>query len=378
VGDDPSSCRRCGADLRGVPLPLLPPAVERLPRHRVVPRWALAVVVLAAALAVGVRAATAHGCRPGRQPGAPQLLDRCSGVSLLVESAGGATLLDLDRGDVMHLPPRRDLASQSLSAGRMLDIDDGQAFAMGIGPPVALGPATGAVDDGTDGWWLIMGNDHPAGSETARPVAGTGPLPGPTILLGPGVTPVGGLDGDLVVANDARRVSVVGGTHPGPLDPDLGPLDVVATSGDVALVRAQPAGRPGGLWLVRPSGGERYVGPATRVVPGAGGFAGARFSPNGRQLAVFLPAANGAQLAVLDVATGAVRPVPGGVSIVAVPAVAWSPDGRWLFFSQGGGPVGWTLGAYRSGDRKARQINYFPPAVSDLMAVATLRGSLVP
>ena len=93
-------------------------------------------------------------------------------------------------------------------------------------------------------------------------------------------------------------------------------------------------------------------GDRVRSLP-APGFTGA-FSPDGALLAVAL--ANG-RLALLDVLSGSVREVPGVRLAGGSGALAWAPDGDWLFFSA---PRG-RLMAYRPSSEQLEVLPARPP-----------------
>jgi hypothetical protein len=74
---------------------------------------------------------------------------------------------------------------------------------------------------------------------------------------------------------------------------------------------------------------------------------GGAFSPNGRFLALRAGAGAAGRLALVDVATRSVRPVP-GARVGDYEAFGWSRDGRWLFVAT---PRGRLL-AYRPGSKR--------------------------
>lgn len=390
---DAGWCTRCGTDLGDRLVELVTvDGVARTPSPVREPRpWlaalAIAVVVLLVADGVaGVR--LARGCQPGAgAPAATPLLGRCSGTVLLLDIGGGQMqVLDLDAGRVSAvLDPRvarrwPGTAALAPAGGRVPVVDAGRAWAVPVGrgrPALDLGPAISVLPDGDGGWWLVT----PAGAEvhglvatTARRVTSRG-AGGPVILLGPGVSPVLGVGGSLLVEGDDDRAALVGGARRGPVAADLGAVVPLAAGGRTLLVEADPAGRPTGLWTVDiVSGRERYVGSGAAVSPGGvGGSSAAKFSPDGRWLAVFLPYEQGAgfdRLVLVDLRTGTSRPVPGGGTAASRPSLGWSPDGRWVFFTQAGGPVDRTIGAYRLGDRRAGVVNFFPGPIVDLAGTA--------
>jgi hypothetical protein len=106
-----------------------------------------------------------------------------------------------------------------------------------------------------------------------------------------------------------------------------------------------------------------------------GGAPGAKFSPDGRWLALFTPFDGphpqlSDQLSLVDLRRGTIVAVPGGGTASDRPALAWSADSRWVFFLQAGGPVNRTIGAYRLGASSATEMRYFPDPVFDLAGVA--------
>jgi hypothetical protein len=97
------------------------------------------------------------------------------------------------------------------------------------------------------------------------------------------------------------------------------------------------------------------------------------FSPNGRQLAVYLQLRRPAQpgLAMVDVGRAEARPVPGSdmaTPFGCQPCLGWSAD-DWLFFS--GGPPPDVVAAWRPGRPSASRLNL--PLDG---ATATARGGL--
>jgi hypothetical protein len=92
-------------------------------------------------------------------------------------------------------------------------------------------------------------------------------------------------------------------------------------------------------------GGEQRVRPprGTRLYTGHGAL-----SPDGSRLAVPVTEGRGQRAAVLDLASGAWRLVPGG-QLRGYEAMAWSPSGRWLYFT--GRERG--LNAWRVGSQEA-------------------------
>jgi hypothetical protein len=381
-------CLGCGTDLRDRLVELVPvhDAPPMTARHG--PPWlaALAVALVALLAVDGVTALrVARGCRPGAgAPAASPLLRRCSGTVLLLDAGGGGMqVLDLDAGRVSAVRDPRvtsrlpGTAALAPTGGRVPVVDAGRAWAVpvvGRRAALDLGPAISVLADTDGGWWLVA----PAGSEvhgladtTARRVTGAGAR-GPEILLGPGVTPVLGVAGSLLVEGDDDRIALVGGALRGPVAPDLGAVVPLAAGGRTLLVEADPPGRARGLWTVDVgSGRERYVGSGAAVSPGmVGGSPAAKFSPDGRWLAVFLPYGQGDgfdRLVLVDLRTGSSRAVPGGGTAASRPSLGWSPDGKWVFFTQAGGPVDRTIGAYRIGDRRAGVVNFFPGPIVDLV-----------
>ena len=75
------------------------------------------------------------------------------------------------------------------------------------------------------------------------------------------------------------------------------------------------------------------------------------------------------QLTLVDLRRGTVAPITGGGTVATIPSLAWSADSRWVFFLQGGGPTGRTIGQYRIGDRAPTALNYYAGPVQDLAGV---------
>jgi hypothetical protein len=76
------------------------------------------------------------------------------------------------------------------------------------------------------------------------------------------------------------------------------------------------------------------------------------------------------QLTVVDVRRGTAVAVAGAGTVAGLPSLAWSANSRWVYFLQGGGPTGRTIGVYRLGDRASTALNYYAGPVEDLAAVA--------
>ena len=94
--------------------------------------------------------------------------------------------------------------------------------------------------------------------------------------------------------------------------------------------------RPGGQRLLRPPAGVR---PVQRE--GA-------FSPDQRHLATGVTVGGRSRVAVIDVSTGRWTLVPGG-RLGGYQALAWSPSGRWLYFTTSNkGLRAWRFGAPRA------------------------------
>jgi hypothetical protein len=392
---DARRCGTCGSDLRDAVVALLPEG-DAHPDERARPRlarWATwgrsAVLPLAAAavccvlVADGVAAARVRspGCQPvGQVRGALPLFGRCTGTVLVVEAPGAIQTVDLDHGRLATLSTATwwpGAAPLTPSAGRVAAVGAMGAVAvpLGGGAPVRLGPAESVLDDGGGGWWIVSPSsepDHGLVRQVARRANGSGVVAGPPVLLGSGVTPVGGVSGGLLVAGSGNRLAVIGGSHPGPLGSDLGAAYLLAAGGDHVLLTASPPGRPAGLWLVDvATGREAFLGSSARASAGANGSVDAKFSPDGRWLAMFVPFPGpypsvSAQLMLVDLRRGTATAVPGGGTAAPEPVVAWSPDSRWVFFLQAGGPVDRTIGTYHLGDHTAGVLNYFPGPVVGL------------
>jgi hypothetical protein len=325
---------------------------------------------------------------------------------VLVVEAGARTLtaLDLDRGRTTTISDAHVLAASAgvapllPSDGRLPIVDHGEGWAVpvaGGGRALPLGPAEEVLDDGTGGWWLVSRRGvHGVAVTEVRRVRGDGATTGRPIFMSPAVVPLAGTaQGLLVTTGDGHALTLVG-DRPRLVGTRLSVHRVVAAHGDRVLVLADLPGHVAGLWLLDlAGGGERYLGAPGRIgssddvspgVPVAAGVAltpaapsapGAKFSPDGRWLAVFTPFAGprpdlSDQLTLVDVRTGAVLPVAGAGTVTELPSLGWSADSRWVFFLQGGGPTGRTIGAYRLGDRTTTALDYFAGPVEDLAGVA--------
>jgi hypothetical protein len=139
--------------------------------------------------------------------------------------------------------------------------------------------------------------------------------------------------------------------------------DVGPAHGDLLASCPQPC-RSLRLTDVR-AGGRRELAapPGVRVEVGL-----AAFSPDGRWLAVPV-AGDGHQLALVDVAGGGVRVVPGSRVPPGYTFVDWSADGREVFITGGERLRRRTIVAYRLGDPRARQLDV---AVGDFYGMAAL------
>jgi len=88
-------------------------------------------------------------------------------------------------------------------------------------------------------------------------------------------------------------------------------------------------------------GGQTLTPPAGMRLLGAEGS----FSPDGRLLAVGVTTSDRTRVAVVDLRSGAWTLVPGG-KLGGYDAVAWSPSGRWLYFTESNRRLrGWQVGA---------------------------------
>jgi len=110
---------------------------------------------------------------------------------------------------------------------------------------------------------------------------------------------------------------------------------------------------------------ERSFDPPGRWRPDVGG--GGAFSPDGTRLALPVRTRSGSRVAVLDLERGAWRLVPGG-RVGDYKAIAWSPSGRWLYFSRGKNVL-----AARDGVGSARRLPIRTRGT--VMSIASTRGS---
>jgi len=112
-------------------------------------------------------------------------------------------------------------------------------------------------------------------------------------------------------------------------------------------------------------GGERaFDPPAGLRVDDTGGAA---FSPDGRRLALTVTAHERSRVAVIDLATGVWRVAP-GARVAGYKAIAWSPSGRWLYFTRGE-----RLLASRGGIARARRLPIRTGGT--VMSIASTPGS---
>jgi len=360
---------------------------------------ALGAAALVVLLADGLAAATiaARRCRPTSVPGVGTLLysDQCTGTELLLQaSLGRIVTVDVDRGhtgvidDPHLLTAWPGTATSAPSYGHIPVVDQGEAWSVpvqGHAPALPLGPADEVLPDGTGGWWIVAPAPHGLDATELRRARGDQARLGPGILLGPGVRPIIGTADGLVVSGPVGGLALVDGAHPGPLRTGLDVQEVITAQGHTLLVEGSKPGvvegsQAGGspeLWTVDVrTGTSRPVGPPGRIGVAVGGAPGAKFSPDGRWLALFTPYAGphpqlADQLSLVDLRRGTVTAVPGGGTASDQPALAWSADSRWVFFLQAGGPVDRTIGAYRLGARSATEMRYFPDPVFDLAGVAS-------
>jgi len=406
---DAARCTGCGAELASQLVELVPATAGLVPappggRAPNTPRlrWPLsagmarvvAVVLGVAVLGVlvgdGVAAfaIASRRCRPTSVPGVGTLLysDQCTGTELVMqESLGRFVTIDVDRGrtgvvdDPHLLTPWPGTATSSPSFGHIPVVDQGEAWSVpvnGRGPALLLGQADLVLPDGVGGWWIASPAPHGMDGTELRRARGDRAGAGRGIVLGPGVSPVVGTADGLLVSG-AGGLSVVAGAHPAPLRTDLDIQQVITAQGHTVLVEGSEAGGPAELWTVDVrTGAARLVGLPGRIGAAVGGAPGAKFSPDGRWLALFAPYAGprpelSDQLTVVDLRRGTVTAVPGGGTASDQPALGWSADSRWVFFLQAGGPVNRTIGAYRLGARSTTEMRYFPDPVFDLAGVAS-------
>ena len=103
---------------------------------------------------------------------------------------------------------------------------------------------------------------------------------------------------------------------------------------EVAFVTA------GGVWAVPVEGGDAHP-----LVANLGDVSRPRYSPDGRRLAFISNRTGAGDLYVLSFDTGELKRVT--VDDAPDRLDAWSPDGKWLYFSTGGHEVGATSDVYR-------------------------------
>ena len=121
-----------------------------------------------------------------------------------------------------------------------------------------------------------------------------------------------------------------------------------------------------GVRLWTRDGGERAFDPPAGLRLDDTG--GAAFSPDGRRLALTVTAHEGSRVAVIDLAAGLWRVAP-GASVAGYKAIAWSPSGRWLYFT---GPHHRLL-ASRGGIDRARRLPIRTGGT--VMSIASTPGS---
>lgn len=196
------------------------------------------------------------------------------------------------------------------------------------GPAVSLGPADTALASSEPGRvWL--GRWTGLGEQTGRMSLSEVSVDGRVIarsrwLLARWDRPVAVVDGGLLISRDRGLVL----RRPG--------RSRVLFRGGWPLAAADDrfAWHRRGSRLVRVwSGeGERSFDPPGRLRPDV--TSGAAFSPAGRRLALAVTARGRSRVAVIDLERGAWRFVRGG-RLAGYKAIAWSPSGRWLYFTRG-------------------------------------------
>ncbi|GAC1541441.1 MAG: hypothetical protein NVS3B12_28990 [Acidimicrobiales bacterium] len=371
-------------------------------------------LVTASTGAVAVVAAL-RPCVPSRTNGGSghRLVSACTGTVLVLrdESAGrtpSVERVDLDGG---RISPGVDghvraatigAATSTLSQDHLAVVDGGEGWSIPLrrgGRTRDLGPASKILDDGSGGWWVIReAGPHALPGLLAHRVQGaTGPTTDP-LIIGDGVTPLAGTAEGLLVRGGGSSLALVGGAHPRPLSTGLDVRDVLAVSGEHLVVTAhgepapaetqpagsQPAGTTAGgtdvgttdvgVWLVDLRSSRRQFLGLDRDAQTQPASMNATFSADGSKVAVLLPLpAQGSlpanTVVIADVASGRIDAVPGGGTAAEHAAIAWSPDGRRLFFAQAGGPAHRSLAMFRMGSDRVEELRYFPGPLTDLVAV---------
>ena len=315
---------------------------------------------------------------------------RLAGIELtLVGVERGNVLVDLDLA--AQTMTRRDLGGLRIEPGVLVAGDDWVAIASpygeqiwvvgddGLREQVDLGEPWGLLwQAGTDRFWREVdefGWDQSAFSEptTYEEIDLTGEPTGvvlelPFDMWSWQTDPGGGLlverAGKLYTV-DESSISLIGTG------------ELIALSGDIALMRDCDEQLVCGLFVVDRSSGDVRPLPVGTVagepkLVGAmwGWFSSAMsntISPDGEMCAVMVSAADGPVLALLDLRSGDVVEVG---EDHAVPMVVWSPDGRFVFFLTGYDG----FGTYEGGDLNAydRRTGEVFPVLSEIGAWESL------
>lgn len=294
------------------------------------------------ALGVLLQRSTSNRAQPPKQVAAQSLpsLHRTTGASLLLLAPDGLHTLDVDgqrlrTGSIAELPPG-PVTAAATNGDRAVVVVDHRAYVVPLsldGPAAGIGPAVSVYPSRHPGRvWLLT---YPAdGSVVARELDLGGVETSPPAVLGGSAT-VRGAAGDGVVVD---RLSTDGTRSLATWDPTR-PADPPATfRTDAVFVAATPdvvASRPSGcsaapcdLYLDTPATGQHRV--VARAL-GSGGVTAAAFTSSGRRLAVVETDGVRSRGTIVDTSTGAVTRFAADPVAQAQPALAWSPDGSWLF-----------------------------------------------
>jgi hypothetical protein len=265
------------------------------------------------------------------------VLDRATGTTLLLIGKDGATTLDVDERTARPLPGGERLSAPAAAAstgGEVVVVDDDDAVRLpGPGrPPVTLGPAGDVFTSARpDHVWLVV--TGAGGTSIAREVdLATPGDAAPELTIGGSV--VGVVSRGLVVELPSGAIEVVAPDGAPPRR--LGESTIfVAAGGDVVASRpVECAAGACDLLIDDVATGTRRVfqlgGLAT------GGTELAASSPDGRRVVVLRSDGLQTRGVLVDVRLATVTPFrarPVRQNPSRAPALAWSPDGEWLFLA---------------------------------------------
>ncbi len=281
------------------------------------------------------------------------LLSVPTGVTLVAMNSDGVVVIDVDSGAITTLngfrppdsliPVHEPDGYVSLSPGSIATFRT-----LGVGPELPLGRATWVMEAAApDRVWLVLDD-----ADQRHPVAVTLMDHAGAVVMGP--------------INVPRTATIIGGSEAGLLVTAVGRVFVLgdASSESVAEGRALAADADQVATFFcddRLECGIDVTNLRTRrvlhvVIPpdvSAFEWTAARFSPDGSTLAVWMEGPFGLGLYLVDMASGLASPVPDAIARNGPngpQAMAWSPAGDWLFWTDGpahayhpGDPSSWEL-----------------------------------